>query len=258
MFSLFLTLVITLAYMETVYHFSIAGMRGMNPLLLIPLVLVLAGMEFLLVSIGKRAVNRGILWLVQLINFFLFASQLVYIRVFTQPLLIAAIKNAGENAVKNYWREIFYSIGKNMGYLLLLAVPLFITGFLLHRKKDFYLLQEKETVRKIHVRSRIAGAASMVTGIAAIWVSLLIGYQAGYTYYQDYQDFYDPAYVVKTFGVLASVQRDCMGDVLPEAELQTSAAVALNPMPLIKKLMIQSDRYQKESAPESRLTEMPG
>lgn len=234
MFSLFLTLIITLTYMETIYHFSVAGMRGMNPLLLIPLVLVLAGMEFLLVSIGKRSANRGILWLVQLINFLLFASQLVYMRVFTQPLLIAAIKNAGENAVKNYWREIFYSIGENTIFLLLLAVPLFITGFLLHRKKEFFLLQEKETIRKIHVWSRIAGAASMVTGIAAIWVSLLIGYQAGYTYYQDYQDFYDPAYVVKTFGVLASVQRDCMGDVLPEAELQTSVAVTLNPMPLIK------------------------
>ena len=84
MCSLFLTLVITLAYMETVYHFSIAGMRGINPLLLIPLVLVLAGLEFLLVTAGRQTVNRGLVWLVQLVNFLLFASQLVYMRTFTQ------------------------------------------------------------------------------------------------------------------------------------------------------------------------------
>lgn len=235
MCSLFLTLIITLAYMETVYHISIAGMRGMNPMLLIPLILVLAGLEFLLVSAGKRTVNRGLVWLVQLVNFLLFASQLVYMRTFTQPLLFAAVKNAGQNAVKNYWRELFISIAKNTLPLLLMALPLLITGILLHGKKKLFLLQEKDPVRKIHFRSRIAGAVSMGTGAAVICVMLLIGYQAGYTYYQDYQGFYDPGYVAKTFGVLASVQRDCLGNALPEAALQTSSAVSLKPMPIIKK-----------------------
>ena len=233
MCSLFLTLVITLAYMETVYHFSIAGMRGINPLLLIPLVLVLAGLEFLLVTAGRQTVNRGLVWLVQLVNFLLFASQLVYMRTFTQPLLFAAVKNAGENAIKNYWREIFYSIAKNTLPLLFLALPLLVTGILLHRKREQFLLREKRAVRKIHFRSRIAGAVSTGTGAAAVWVVLLIGYHTGYNYYLDYQDYYDPAYVVKTFGVLASVQRDCMGDLLPEAELQASSAVVLTPKPLV-------------------------
>lgn len=235
MCSLFLTLVITLAYMETVYHISIAGMRGMNLLLLIPLVLTLASLEFLLVSIGKQTINRGLVWLVQSVNFLLFASQLIYMRTFTQPLLFAAIKNAGERAVKNYWREIFYSIAKNTVPLLFLALPLLATGILLHKKKDCFLQREKEAVKKIHFWSRVAGAVSMGTGITAIWVVLFIGYQTAYNYYQDYQDFYDPAYVVKTFGVLASVQRDCMGDVLPEAELQTSVAVTLHPMPVAER-----------------------
>lgn len=234
MCSLFLTLVITLAYMETVYHISITGMRGINLLFLIPLVLVLAGLELLLVTAGRQTVNRGLVWLFQLIHFFLFASQLVYMRTFTQPLLFAAVKNAGQNAVKNYWRELFYSIVKNTFPLLLLALPLLLTGILLHRRRDLFLLRQKETVRKIHLRSRIAGAVSMSTGAAATWVVLLIGYQTGYNFYQDYQGFYDPGYVAKTFGVLASVQRDCMGNALPEAALQTSAAVTLNPKPVIQ------------------------
>lgn len=221
--------------METIYHVSIAGMRGMNPMLLIPLVLTLAGLEFLLVSTGKQTINRGLVWLVQLFNFLLFASQLIYMRTFTQPLLFAAVKNAGESAVKNYWRELLYSIAKNTFPLLLLALPLLVTGILLHWKKDFFLLREKETVREIHLWSRIAGAVSIGTGTTAIWVVLFIGYQTGYNFYQDYQGFYDPGYVAKTFGVLASVQRDCMGNALPEAVLQTSSAATLNPMPVIKK-----------------------
>lgn len=221
--------------METVYHVSISGMRGMNLLLLVPLVLALAGLEFLLVSIGKQTINRGLVWLVQLVNFFLFASQLIYMRTFTQPLLFAAIKNAGESAVKNYWREIFYSIAKNTVPLLFLALPLLATDILLHKKKDYFLQQKEETVRKIHLWSRVAGAVSMGIGITAIWVVLFIGYQTGYNYYQDYQDFYDPGYVAKTFGVLASVQRDCMGDILPEAVAQTSFAVTLNPVPMVEK-----------------------
>ncbi|MCM1064289.1 MAG: sulfatase-like hydrolase/transferase [Eubacterium sp.] len=230
MCSLFLTLILTLAYMETVYHVSVAGMRGIDPLLLIPLIFVLAGLEFLLISIGKQAVNRVLVWIVQLIHFLLFASQLVYMQVFTQPLLFAAVVNAGENAVKNYWRELFHAIGKNMVSLLFLAVPLFVTGFVLHRKRELFRSREEDVVKKTHLWNRIAGAVSLGTGAAVVWVALFIGYQAGYPFYQDYQGFYDPGYVARTFGVLASVQRDCMGDLLPEAELQISSAVTLNPV----------------------------
>ncbi|MCM1539897.1 MAG: sulfatase-like hydrolase/transferase [Blautia sp.] len=234
MCSLFLTLILTLAYMETVYHVSITGMRGINPLLLVPLAFALAGVEFLLVSIGKQAVNRGLVWLVQLVHFFLFAGQLVYMQIFSQPLLFAAIVNAGENAVKNYWRELLQAIGKNMVSLLLLTVPLFVTGIVLHGKRELFRSREKEVVKETHLWSRIAGAIFMGTGITAVWVALFIGYQAGYTFYQDYQGFYDPGYVARTFGVLASVQRDCMGNMLPEAELQVSNAVTLTSVPIIQ------------------------
>lgn len=234
MYSLFLTLILTLAYMETVYHISTAGIRMMNPVLSIPLILVLAGMEFYLISTGKQAANKVVLWLVQLFHFLLFASQLIYMRIFTQPLLFAAIRNTGEKAIRNYWRELLYAIGENIAFLLLLAVPLLITGILLHRKKDTFKQYGKRTVRKIHVWGRIAGAASAGTGMLVLWAVLLTGYQGGFVYYQDYQGFYDPGYVAKTFGVLASVQRDCMGNMLPEVELPDRPAI-IPEMPLLSK-----------------------
>lgn len=238
--------------METVYHIGAAGMREMNPVLSIPLILTLSGMELYLISIGKRTVNKVILWLVQLLHFFLFASQLIYMRIFTRPLLFAAIINTGEKALKNYWRELLYAVAENIALLLLLTVPLFITGILLHRQKDFFSLREKEAVRNIHLRGRIAGSAAMGTGMIAMWAVLLTGYQGSYDYYQDYQGFYDPGYVAKTFGVLASVQRDCMGDMLPETELQTGAAMIPDPIPLIS-----GTGGSFEQIPESFPAEIP-
>lgn len=237
MYRLFLTLVLTFAYMETVYHVGVTGMQWLNPLLSFPLILILAGIELLLVSMGKHVVNKGILWTVQIVNFLLFASQLIYMRIFTQPLLLAAAISAGENAVKNYWRELLYAIGKNIVCLLLLAVPLLATGILLHRKRNLYRSKEKNTIRRVHRRCRFTGIVSVTAGTVAIWTVLFIGYQGGYSYYQDYQGFYDPGYVAKTYGILASVQRDWMGDVLPGADMQTSSAVTLNPIPVDKGTM---------------------
>lgn len=231
---LFLTLVLTLAYMETIYHVSIAGLQGMNPLLSIPLILVLAGISFLPVSTGKHTVNRGILWTVQVIYFFFFASQLIYMRIFTQPLMLAAVVNAGGDAMKNYWRELLYAIGENAVYLLLLAMPLVGMGIVLHKKRNFYRSQKKRIVFKAHMKIRVLSALSIGSGMFLLFVVLFVGYQGGFIYYQDYQSFYDPGYIAERFGVLASAQRDCMGDFLPEAEIVTGFAMDLDPAPVIK------------------------
>ncbi len=231
---LYLTLVLTLAYMEAVYHVGIAGLQGMNPLLTIPLILVLAGIEFLPVSTGRHTVNRELLWIVQGINFLFFASQLIYMRIFTQPLMLAAVVNAGGDAMKNYWRELLYAIGENVLYLLFLAMPLVGTGVVLYKKRNFYRSQKKKTVFRAHVKIRVLSTASIGSGMLLLSVVLFAGYQGGFAYYQDYQSFYDPGYVAERFGILASAQRDCMGDFLPEAEIYTDLAVELNPIPVIK------------------------
>ena len=210
MSMMFFTLVFTLIYLELVYHISIVGLSGMNPFLGIAVILVLAGVEGLLITLGKRLVNKIVLWIMQVVNFLLFASQLIYMKIFTQPLLMAAVVNAGNAALTNYWRELLYAIGQNAVSLLFLALPLVLTGILLHKK--VIVLEE-------HKKGRIWSGSSIVAGIVTMCAILLVGYQGAYSFYEDYQSYYDPKYVIEQFGVLASVQRDFMGDVLPEAEL---------------------------------------
>ena len=204
---LYALLAVTLVCMEVVYHISIVGLQAMNPVLGIWVILALAGVECLVITIGKKKVNTVLLWVVQAINFLLYASQLIYMSIFTQPLLMAAVVNAGDSALKNYWRELLYAIGQNALPLIGLAIPLVITGILLHKK--CLVLEE-------HKMNRIWGGAAVLTGVLGMCVVLLVGYHGEHSYYEDYQSYFDPKYVIEEFGVLASVQRDFMGDILPE------------------------------------------
>lgn len=206
---LFILLVLSLTFMEMIYHIGVVGLQEMNPLLGIPMAILVAGVECLLITLGKRVVNKSVLWIVQTVNYLVFASQLIYMRIFTQPLLMAAAINAGESALTNYWRELLYAIGQNIVNVILLGLPLVATGI---------LLKKKIIVLEAHKKNRIWGGISSAVGFLGMILVLTIGYSANASYYTDYQEFYDPKYIIEQFGVLASVQRDLLGDVLPEKE----------------------------------------
>ncbi len=212
---LFIVLAFSLLFMEIIYHIGVAGMQGMNLLLVFPVIVLIAGVESLLITIGKKVVNKSVLWVIQVINFLIYASQLIYMRIFTQPLLMAAAINAGESALTNYWRELLYAIGQNAICLILLALPLIVTGVLLYKKI---------IVLEAHKKNRIWGGTSAGIGLVTMILVLAVGYSAGFSYYADYQEYYDPKYIIEEFGVLASVQRDLMGDILPEKEMELMAA----------------------------------
>ena len=73
----------TLFFMEWIYHFMAFGFNGMNLLLMIPAVLLLAVIETSIVGISKnKKVNKIILWVIMAINYLLYASQIVYYGIF--------------------------------------------------------------------------------------------------------------------------------------------------------------------------------
>lgn len=199
----------SILYMEVVYHLACFGFSGCNPLFLLPVSVLFAGLGTLLTGFVRKKGNRVILWILQVIGFLLFASQVVYMKIFKQPLLIAAVQNAGGMALKNYWREALAGILAASGFLLLLAVPLVATGVLLKLK---WLTMSSHTIK-----GRLASIALFSSGILGFFLVMFIGYLAKADFYEEYREFYDPYDAIERYGVVASMQRDLAGGILPRS-----------------------------------------
>ncbi|MBE5868831.1 MAG: LTA synthase family protein [Lachnospiraceae bacterium] len=194
-------------YMELVYHLASFGAQPFNPVLALPVILMMAAIQTALVGFCRKKGNLIILWCLLSVNFLIYAVQLVYLSIFKQPLLTAAMVNAGQDALTNYWRETLNAIWSNTGYLILLALPLVGVGL---------LLRFKILVMKSHRgKERLAVLGVFLGGVLTTVLLLVTGFHAKWEWYEEYQEFYDPSMVIERFGVLASVQRDALKDALP-------------------------------------------
>lgn len=203
----FFVLFFSLVYMELIYHFFSFGVSLFNPLLMLPISLCLAGFETYLVSIWKRKINRNITWILLSVEYLLFAAQMVYMHIFRQPLLFAAAKTGGKDALTNYWREALVGIGQSSIGLILLAVPFFVTGWLLWMG---YLYQKSVPMKK-----RNGMLLLSASGLVVYICILLVGKVSDTNYFAEYSEYYDPQNVIEDMGVLVSMQRDLTGSILP-------------------------------------------
>lgn len=207
MLWVFLFFLGTLLYMELVYHFGCFGLAAVNPVLAFPVWLLLAGLSALVTGFLRRRKNRVIFWILLAVDYLLFASQLVYIKIFRQPLLIAAVTNAGKDAVTNYWKEALQAILRASGYLLLLAVPLAAAGILLH----FKALKLKS-----HTYGERVASISVIAGGLVLYIVVLAGgYFKKTEYFESYSEFYDHKGVISAYGVTPSLVRDMFGGSFP-------------------------------------------
>ncbi|MBD5459418.1 MAG: LTA synthase family protein [Lachnospiraceae bacterium] len=213
----FIMFLATLLYMELIYHLASFGFKLINPILLIPSVVVLAGLETAGVGFFRRRKNKVLLWILLAVDYLIYASQMVYLSIFKQPMLMAVVINTGQDAVTNYWREALHAIWLNTGYLLLLAVPLPVIGWLLYCD----ILRTKSH----KVQERVGALLWSGVGLLATLLLFVIGYFARTEYYEAYQEFYDPSMIIEEYGVLASVQRDVLGGALPAPESAMDAWV---------------------------------
>lgn len=207
MWMSFFVLFFSLIYMELIYHFFSFGFTLLNPLMLLPMGLFLAGLETYLVSIWKRRVNRNITWIFLAIEYLMFAAQLVYMHIFRQPLLFAAAATGGKDALTNYWREALVGIGESAVGLLLLAVPFFVTGWLLWMG---YLYQKSVPMKKRMITLAVSGS-----GLLLYFLIIVVGKVADTSYFNEYSEYYDPKNVIEGMGVMVSLQRDFTGSMLP-------------------------------------------
>lgn len=215
MLRIFVFFVGAFLYMELVYHLACFGFSAVNPILAFPIWILLAGFSSLFTGFMRKKTNRIIFWIFLSVDYLFFASQLVYMKIFKQPLLLAAVTNAGKAAVTNYWREGLDAIFKASGWLLLLAVPLFAAGLLLKFKK---------IVLKSHsYKERLINVTLFTAGLAGYIVVLVIGYFNRTVYFEEYSGFYDPEGVITEYGAVSSIVRDMFGDSFPEERASLGA-----------------------------------
>lgn len=225
--------------MEVVYHLACFGFSGCNPLLLLPVSILFAGLGTLLTGFMRKKGNKIILWILQSIGFLLFASQVVYMKIFKQPLLIAAVQNAGGMALKNYWREALSGILAASGFLLLLAVPLVATGVLLKLK---WL-----TMSSHKLKGRVISIALFSGGILGFFVVMFIGHLIRADFYEEYREFYDPYNVIERYGVVASLQRDLAGGILPRSVFEIESFAKAD-SPEVKETLALVTQLEEQNA----------
>ncbi len=198
----------TYIYMEAVYHFGCFGLKGFQPIIAVPVWAAWSALAAFFMGFLRKKTNRIIFWIVMAAVYLTFASQLVYMKIFRQPLLVSAIVNTGKDALTNYWREALTGILHASPYLLLLAVPLVAAGLLLRWKKL--------TLKSHTSGERLGNAGFFAGGLVLYLVVLTAGYFGDALYYEDYGSFYDPEGVISRYGVAPSVLRDFLGNIFPE------------------------------------------
>ena len=210
--KIFVYLLVSLLYMEGIYHVGSFGITEIQPGLLLGGAVVLSAIEALLIGLPRKKTGSKVLyWLCSGVNYFIFASQVVYYYIFKKPLLLDAVVNAGAAALTDFWQVALDGILKSVPWLAALAVPLLLAG-LLFRKKKLHV----SPLKRFEAAAMISYS---VIGISLSALLLLLGYTMETEEYEAYQEMYDPELVAQNFGVLPLFERQFLGDLLPEQEM---------------------------------------
>lgn len=192
-----------LLYMEFVYHFAGYGWDFYNPVYAMAMIAAWAGTETLLIGILRGRIKRICYQMAIWLPVVWTSAQLVYLRIFKQPLLMEAVFRGGGDALSNYWREALNGILKTLPYIVLLILPAVV--WLIVKKKLRWKLPDFHSLQILRTAFIIA------LGVAGNAVIMGVGQGMQAEYYEDYTEFYDPLTIARTMGVLPTLQRDTLG-----------------------------------------------
>lgn len=191
-------------YLEIVYHFSSFGLTLGAPVYVCFQIVAWSAVWTLLVGVLRGPLKRILFYAVIWFSIVWAGAQKVYLHIFKQPLLWEGIFQGGQDALTNYWREMFQGIYEVLPILLLLLLPGAAAGILVRmcgRKKKWDLpqLANLQLLRMLLI---------VCVGMAGEAVTLEVGKAIEADYQESYQDFYDPLTVAQNMGFLPMLQRD--------------------------------------------------
>lgn len=192
-------------YMELLYHFGCFGLQGINPLFLLGMVVVVSSVQALIGGcFSKRGAKRAFL-IMMIPQWLAYAVQIVYYKIFRQPLRLAAVFITGGDALTDFWRVALDGILRSLPLLILLALPLVAVPIL--GKKGIW------KPKRHHLKERLLLALTAGGGLTLCLFFLLIGNLTDSDNADRYLSFYDPLSVSREMGLLPMVQRDIWGEI---------------------------------------------
>lgn len=211
MYRIFAYIFATFIWLEAVYHIAVFGMSAFNPILMTAFAVFVAAFETIFVNLTKkRAVNMGILWGFQVVNWFLFVVQLVYYNIFTRPLLLEVAITTGGDALTDFWSIAVDGVVRSLLPILIMVVPLIVMAFLL--KKKILVLEQ------YNKQSILKSCGLIFAGLLLVILVLVGAFHSKDDFYAEYQEFYAPEELTEKYGALALYGRQMMFDVLPEKD----------------------------------------
>ena len=123
-----------LMYLELVYHFVGFGWEEFRPAYPAALIFAWTGVETLLIGALRGRIKRVCFVLAVCFPVVWTGAQIVYLRIFRQPLLWEAVVRGGGDALANYWREALAGILGALPFLILLVLPAVLLGLILKRR----------------------------------------------------------------------------------------------------------------------------
>ena len=220
-------------WLDLVYHFCGFGWTAFNPIYAIFLIIGWTGAWTICIGLLKGKIKKILFYIAIWLPALWTATQLIYLRIFKQPLLWDAMIYGGHDALTNYYREALWEILQSLPYVILLVLPAIIIPILLKLRgwqiPQFTSLQVMRMLIIVQV------------GIGSSMIILEIGRGAELEFYDEYHDFYDPMAVVENMGVLPLFHRDMSANFQHLAE-------SLYSNTQLKKYVQASAQYSAESA----------
>lgn len=189
-----------LLFFEIIYHLVCFGMTAINPLITLGLCACAAGAEGFVIGLFRKKGKAIALGTFIGLHIIAYGAQMVYWKVFKQPLLFAAVVNAGGDALTDYWKEILDTMAILWLPLICMVLLLVLAGILYAKRR-----KNPRERRRYQQMKCVVGCFA---GLLIFCNGLLVETQLPKLTGRMYWEFYDAAAVFEEYGVFAGMQRD--------------------------------------------------
>ena len=177
--SPFLVFLFSILFWELTLHLLLCGELNSRFLFVIGFSLFFALAATLLTGFLPRVVNLIVMWVLQTVLYLWYAAQLIYFKIFGGFISVYLIQMGGD-AITAFFKETLNCVVDNIPLLLLLALPLAVTGLLLGLRR--LNLQRRKLLRQ----------AALIAGCVAVHLICLgclpLGGTGAFTVYDVYHN----------------------------------------------------------------------